>query len=277
VFSSRGNTQRLGDMAKISFKPMMDSVNRVDGRTTVTLLGRRTTGVGPNQLTEMLKSEMAKFPMPRGYSWSEHSMSRETAAQITELIQAGLLSIVLVFLLMGILFESVVLPLSILVTIWVAVFGGMWALKFFHGSIDPMAITGLILLAGVVVNNGIVLLDCIERLRRSGMSRDEAIQEGVKIRLFPILMTAMTTIVGLLPMVIYGENTGQGVNYVSLSITVSGGLALCTLVAAPAVTLAYSLMDDLRGWLVNAAASVGQVSTGPEMPRASEPGPSQPV
>ena len=77
--------------------------------------------------------------------------------------------------------------------------------------------------------------------------------------------------------VIYGENTGQGVNYVSLSITVSGGLALCTLVAAPAVTLAYSLMDDLRGWLVNAASSVGQVSSGPKVPRTSEPEPSQPV
>ena len=74
-------------------------------------------------------------------------------------------------------------------------------------------------------------------------------------------MTAMTTIVGLLPMAIYGENTGQGVNYVSLSITVSGGLALCTLLSAPAVTLAYTLMDDLRHWLMQALASVSAAST----------------
>jgi HAE1 family hydrophobic/amphiphilic exporter-1 len=137
----------------------------------------------------------------------------------------------------------------------------MWALKLFHGSIDPMAVIGLILLAGVVVNNGIVLLDCIERLRRDGKSREDAIQEGVKIRLRPIFMTASTTIVGLLPMAVYGENTGQGVNYISLSITVSGGLALCTLLAAPAVTLAYTLVDDFRVWLRNAAASVTQSAT----------------
>jgi Cu/Ag efflux pump CusA len=79
-------------------------------------------------------------------------------------------------------------------------------------------------------------------------------------------MTASTTIVGLLPMAIYGENTGQGVNYISLSITVSGCLALCTLLAAPAVTLAYTLVDDFRGWLRNVAASVIQSATRPDSP-----------
>jgi HAE1 family hydrophobic/amphiphilic exporter-1 len=266
VFSNRGSTQRVGDMADVNFTPTMGSITRVDGRTTVTVLGRRTKGIGPKEFTKMLGSVMAKFPLPRGYEWSEHSMSTETAAQITELLQAGVLSIVLVFLLMGILFESIVLPLSILVTIGISVLGGMWALKLFHGSIDPMAVIGLILLAGVVVNNGIVLLDCIERLRRDGKSREDAIQEGVKIRLLPIFMTASTTIVALLPMAIYGENTGQGVNYISLSITVSGGLALCTLLAAPAVTLAYTLVDDFRVWLRNAAASVTQSATTQDTP-----------
>lgn len=261
VFSGSGSTQRISDLASIGFQPTMNSIYRVDGRTTVTLLGRRTEGVGPKELTKMLEVEMARFPLPRGYHWSEHSMSQETAAQINELLQAGLLSIVLVFLLMGILFESVVLPISILITIWIAVIGGMWSLKFFYGAIDPMAITGLILLAGVVVNNGIVLLDCIERLRRGGLPRNEAIHQGIKIRLLPIVMTATTTIVALMPMAIFGENTGQGVNYVSLSITVAGGLALCTLLTAPAVSLAYSLMDDLRNWLLGSAASVAQVST----------------
>src|SRR5690606_37733223 len=139
---------------------------------------------------------MQVIPLPRGYTWSEDSVSRQTAAQIDELLGAGLLSVVLVFLLMGILFESVILPSAILVTIVIAVFGGMWSLKLFHGSIDPMAITGLILLAGVVVNNGIVLLDCIERLRREGMTRADAIREGIRIRLRPIVMTAATTVVG---------------------------------------------------------------------------------
>jgi len=176
-------------------------------------------------------------------------MSQQTAAQIQELLQSGLLSVVLVFLLMAILFESVVLPGAILVTVVIAVIGGTWSLKVFHGAIDPMAVIGLILLAGVVVNNGIVLLDCIERLRRSGMPRAEAIRDGIRIRLRPIVMTAATTIVGLLPMAIWGENTGQGVNYVTLSITVAGGLAICTLFTAGAVSIAYTWLDDLSAWL----------------------------
>jgi HAE1 family hydrophobic/amphiphilic exporter-1 len=252
-------------MTAVEFRKSLNAIDRMDGRTTVTVLGRRAEGFGPKELSDLLAGVMEKFSLPRGYSWSEQSVSQETAAQIAELVQAGALSVVLVFLLMGVLFESVVLPLSILVTILFAGLGGMWALKWFHGSIDPMAITGLILLAGVVVNNGIVLLDCIERLRRDGHSREAAIRDGIKIRLLPIVMTAMTTIVGLLPMAIFGENAGQGVNYVSLSITVVGGLALCTLCTAPAVSWAYTILDDLRGWLQGCAASS---SAAPVAPRS---------
>ena len=226
VFSNRGNLQRVGDVTTVGFKKTLDSIHRTNGKTTVTVLGRRTEGVGPREFSQTLQQLMSKFPMPRGYTWAEDSMSRQTAAQIRDLLEAGALSVVLVFMLMGVLFESIILPVAILVTIPIAVFGGMWALALFHGSIDPMAIIGLILLSGVVVNNGIVLLDCIERLRRGGMDRSAAIHEGIRIRLRPIVMTAATTIVGLLPLAIFGETTGQGVNYISLSITVVGGLAL---------------------------------------------------
>ncbi|MCA8957309.1 MAG: efflux RND transporter permease subunit [Planctomycetes bacterium] len=249
VFSNRGSRQRLGDMARIEFRKTMDNIARDNGRTTVTVLGRRAEGIGPKQFSATLRGIMSKFALPRGYEWSEDSMTQQTSAQIAELMQAGLLSVVLVFLLMGILFESLILPLAILVTIVFAALGGEWSLYLFHGSIDPMAITGLILLAGVVVNNGIVLLDCIERLRRDGVPRDVAIDQGIRIRLRPIVMTAATTVVGLLPMAIFGETSGQGVNYVSLSITVSGGLTLCTLFTAPAVSVAYAILDDFRSWI----------------------------
>jgi HAE1 family hydrophobic/amphiphilic exporter-1 len=89
------------------------------------------------------------------------------------------------------------------------------------------------------------------------MDRAEAIREGIRIRLRPIVMTAATTVVGLLPMAIWGENTGQGVNYVSLSITVSGGLTLCTLFTAVSVAIAYSWLDDLSRWLHSTIRSIG--------------------
>ena len=101
---------------------------------------------------------------------------------------------------------------------------------------------------GIVVNNGIVLLDCIARLRKT-MDRESAILEGTRQRLRPIVMTAVTTCVGLLPMALFGESSGQGLSYVSLSITVAGGLAFCTIFTAFVVPLAYTFMDDLSHWL----------------------------
>jgi HAE1 family hydrophobic/amphiphilic exporter-1 len=101
----------------------------------------------------------------------------------------------------------------------------------------------------VVVNNGIVLLDCIERMRKEGRTRKDAILAGVAVRMRPIMMTAATTVVGLLPMAMFGESTGRGISYVSMSIAVAGGLTLSTLFTAWTVPVAYTFFDDYAAWL----------------------------
>ncbi|MEZ5963483.1 MAG: efflux RND transporter permease subunit [Planctomycetota bacterium] len=249
VFANTGTFQRLADLGEIRFERSMAEIERTDGKTSITIVGKRQDGVGPKAFSEDLARVMRHFPLPRGYSWSEDSVFRKQEEEMQELLSAGALSVTLVFLLMGILFESVILPGAILVTIPFAVLGALWSLLLFHGSYDPMAVIGIILLAGVVVNNGIVLLDCIERMRREGRSRHDAIVEGVRVRTRPIMMTAATTIVGLLPMAVFGESTGQGISYVSMSIAVAGGLALSTLFTAWAVPVAYTFLDDFACWL----------------------------
>ncbi len=249
VFSDVGTFQRLGDLASVSYEAAMGEISRRDGRTSVTILGKRHEGVGPKVFSEDLRNTMRRFPLPRGYTWTEDSIFQEQAAQMAELASAGFLSVTLVFLLMGVLFESVILPGAILVTIPFAILGSLWSLLLFHGSYDPMAVIGIILLAGIVVNNGIVLLDCITRLRAAGRSRHDAILEGVALRMRPILMTASTTIVGLLPMALFGESTGRGISYVSMSIAVAGGLTVSTLFTVIAVPIAYTWFDDLARWL----------------------------
>src|SRR5690606_19532214 len=97
VFSSRGNFQRVSDVTEISFRNTLDRIQRLDGRTTVTVVGRRAEGVGPRAFSQQLGRWMQVIPLPRGYTWSEDSVSRQTAAQIDELLGAGLLSVVLVF------------------------------------------------------------------------------------------------------------------------------------------------------------------------------------
>src|SRR5690606_33128486 len=227
------------DLSEIRFERAMHEIERSDGRTSVTIVGKRSEGVGPRAFSQELAQVMRRFPLPRGYRWSEESVFRQQEEQMSELLSAGVLSVTLVFLLMGVLFESVILPGAILATIPFAV----------HGSYDPMAVIGIILLAGVVVNNGIVLLDCIARLRRAGLGRQDAIVQGVAVRMRPIAMTATTTIVGLLPMALFGESTGRGISYVSMSIAVAGGLALSTVCTAWTVPIAYTFFDDLSAWL----------------------------
>jgi HAE1 family hydrophobic/amphiphilic exporter-1 len=248
VLAGESSFQRLGDLSHIRFRQSLGSIERTDGRTHVSIIGRRAEGVGPLALTSVLEDVMRRYPLPRGYSWSEVSKYRESREQTTELGGALLLGIVLIFVLMGILFESIILPASILFTVPFALLGAYWSLYFFYGSIDVMAFVGMILLSGIIVNNGIVLLDSIARLRREGLDREQAILEGTRRRIRPIVMTAVTTVFGLLPMAVFGESSGMGVSYVTLSITVAGGLTLSTVFTAFVVPLAYTFIDDLRAW-----------------------------
>lgn len=248
VWSGGGTFQRLEDITNIRFVRSLDEINRIDGKTHVSVVGERAADAGPGDISVALREVMQSTPLPRGYSWSEESPSRDVELQLQELVDAGYLSLTLVFLLMAILFESIVLPGAILATIPFALMGAYWSLYVFYGSIDVMAGIGMLLLCGIVVNNGIVLLDCIERLRREGFDRRTAVLEGTRIRLRPIFMTATTTIFGLLPMAFFGESTGQGISYVSMSIAVSGGLTISTLSTSIAVPIAYLFLDDLSNW-----------------------------
>ncbi|MGE3175303.1 MAG: efflux RND transporter permease subunit [Planctomycetota bacterium] len=248
VFTRGGAVQRLEELGAIGLRRAMNDIESENGRIHCVLVGRRADGVTARNMSEVLTGVMQRFPLARGYTWSEESPHRRTAEEIGELLRSMTLSVVAVFLLMGVLFESVILPLAILVTVPCALFGGTWSLALVHGTVDPMAIIGMVILCGIVVNNGIVLLDYIVRLQRAGMARAEAIREGVAVRMRPIFMTAATTFVGLLPMAAFGDES-EGVSYVGLSIAVAGGLLASTVTTAVAVPLCYSFADDLVLWL----------------------------
>jgi len=172
---------------------------------------------------------------------------------------ALMFSIVLVFLLMSILFESLVKPFAVLFTIPFAMVGAYWTLYLTGTAMDSVGYIGLIILVGVVVNNGIVLIDRIDRLHAAGLERREAVLEGGASRVRPILMTACTTVFGLFPMVL-AEPPSQGIDYRALGTCVAGGLALSTFFTLWVVPLAYTIVLDLwealRG---HAAAGSGVV------------------
>jgi HAE1 family hydrophobic/amphiphilic exporter-1 len=153
------------------------------------------------------------------------------------------LSLVLVFLLMGILFESLLLPFSVLFTIPFAFVGSMWTLYLTGTTMDSVGWIGIIILIGVVVNNGIVLIDRIHGLRGQGVERSEAVLTGTAQRVRPVLMTALTTVIGLVPMTI-AEPPSDGIDYRALATCVAGGLTVSTFFTLWIVPLAYTLIDD---------------------------------
>ena len=182
--------------------------------------------------------------LPEGVRFGQPPQAKSSAEDLRGLIMAAGLSIVFIYLLMGFLFESFTLPLSIILTIPLAVLGVWWSHFGFGYNIDFLGGVGLVLLIGVVVNNGIVLVDYVNRLRGTGMERTEALLTAADRRFRPIMMTALTTICGMIPVTLSGTNS-IGLSYTSFGLTLIGGLTTATLLTLLVVPVFYTLFDDL--------------------------------
>jgi hydrophobic/amphiphilic exporter-1 (mainly G- bacteria), HAE1 family len=191
--------------------------------------------------TEDVRQIIAGVPLPPGISASVSGQSAEMQDSFRSMMFTLALAIFLVYLVMASQFESLVHPFVIMFTIPLALVGAVWALWLTGTTVSVVAFIGLIMLAGIVVNNAIVLVDLINQLRREGSDRDAAIIEAGRARLRPILMTTLTTTLGLLPMALgYGE--GAEVR-APMAITVIGGLAVSTLLTLLVIPVVYSLLD----------------------------------
>ena len=193
---------------------------------------------------------IAQTAMPEGISAIVSGQNEEMQDSFTSMQFALALAVFLVYLVMASQFESLIHPFVILFTIPLALVGAVLALFITGTTINVIAFIGVIMLAGIVVNNAIVLVDLINQLRMSGMEKMAAIQEAGKARLRPILMTTLTTALGLLPMAI-GVGEGAEVR-TPMAITVIGGLLVSTLLTLVVIPVVYSLLDRKR-WPVVAA------------------------
>ncbi len=221
------------------------TIHRDQRRTGLTVQLDMAEGVDRGAAFGVIEQTLGEFDFPRGYGWEQGNKFTEQQQNNDAQTFALLLSVVLVFLLMGVLFESFILPLSVITTIPMALLGVYWTLYITGTPLDLMAGIGLVVLIGVVVNNGIVLVDLVTRLRGEGMERTEALVQAGQRRLRPILMTAMTTFFGLLPMAL-GRSTFLDIPYAPLGRVVAGGLATATVLTLFFVPLLYTLLDDLR-------------------------------
>jgi len=200
-----------------------------------------------------VQSLLADMQLPYGLKMYIKGQSEEMAASFKSLMFALGLAVVLVYLVMASQFESLLHPFVILFSIPLAAVGVSVALWLTGTSLSVIVFIGLIMLAGIVVNNAIVLLDLINQLRERGMDRLSAIREGARLRLRPIMMTTLTTVLGLAPMAL---GIGQGAEMrTPMAITVIGGLLTSTLLTLLVVPVMYSLLDRRRDVTVAAEDS----------------------
>ncbi|RMF72605.1 MAG: efflux RND transporter permease subunit [Acidobacteria bacterium] len=188
---------------------------------------------------------LARVDLPEGVRIAGDLGRQRDNEDLNSVSWAAMLSIVFIFLLMGFLFESLVLPLSILLTIPLAWIGVAWAHVLTGRDIDFLGAVGVVLLIGVVVNNGIVLIDYVNRLRADGMPRGQAVPFAAARRFRPIMMTAITTVGGMIPLAFAGASS-IGLSYTSFSLALIGGMTTSTLLTLLVVPVFYTLFDDAR-------------------------------
>lgn len=246
-----GREVPLAALANFSFESSSTGIWRENGKTVLTV-NADSQEKDLTLIAAKARAALADLEFPTGYGWYEQGGLQQWEEDANEILSAGLLAVVLVFLLMGILFESIILPISVLLTIPFAAVGGFWLLYLTGTPLDMVGMIGFVILVGVVVNNGILLVDHINRLRQDGLERAAAVVQAVGDRLRPILMTALTTIVGLLPLALSKTNPDEGISYSSLATAVIGGLSISTLFTLWVVPLFYTLVEDSRDAILRA-------------------------
>ncbi len=251
--TQEGKEIPLESLADLYVTRTLGNIHREDRKTTLTVTARAAKD-DTKGIFEQVDWAMRDFEMPRGYHWDKGSryVRLEEADRSQQF--ALLLSVIFIFLLMGVLFESFVLPLSVIISIPFAFLGVYWFLYLTGTSYDIMSMIGTVILVGVVVNNAIVLIDLTNRLRAEGMDRYAALLEAGKHRFRPILMTSFTTICGLIPMAV-GNSRMVGMPYAPLGRTMMGGLLASMVLTLVIVPLCYTFFDDLRTLLQRVLAS----------------------
>jgi HAE1 family hydrophobic/amphiphilic exporter-1 len=192
-----------------------------------------------------VQASLTDLRLPRGYAVDDSEIFGDIEDDASAMLRVLAMSIAFVFLIMAMLFESWLLPLAILTSVPLGLAGVYWGLYLTGSPFDTMSGVGLVILVGIVVNNGIVLIDLVGQLRSEGYERSTALVEGARRRLRPILMTALTAIIGLAPMAV-GSSSFIGIPYAPLGRTVMSGLLVSTVLTLFYVPIAYALLDDLK-------------------------------
>ena len=235
---------RLGDIAKLEETVSLNTIHRDQQRRYITVSADVADGCNVTKVTTAAQAAIAEVDLPQGITASFQGENEAIMDAIRQLLLMLLLGIVLVYLVMVAQFQSLRSPLIVMFTIPLAFTGGFLALLLAGIEVSVVSLVGFVMLVGVIVNNGIVLVDYINQLRLEGMGRREAIIEAGVTRLRPILMTSLTTILGLIVMA-FGNNVGTALMQ-PVALVCIGGLLYATLMTLFVVPCMYELVSKKK-------------------------------
>jgi HAE1 family hydrophobic/amphiphilic exporter-1 len=277
VPSSRGGLVRLDNLVNIKRDTSPSRIDRLDRERQVSMRASVAPGYALADRIEALRKATAEMNLPQAYTTSVSGRARELERTFTEFIWAFILSIIFMYMILASQFESTVHPLTILLSLPLSVPFALLSLWGTGDTLNLYSALGILVLFGVVKKNAILQIDHMNNLRAKGMERHEAIMQGNRDRLRPILMTTLALVAGMLPLAI---GTGPGAEERrSIAVVVIGGQSLSLLLTLIATPVVYSLLDDLRAtsrWrrLVSITGSVSQSVVGklkrPRRARARE-------
>ncbi len=223
-------------------------IRRVDRETSLTVEANLDDITMP-EARERIESTLGAMSLPPGYEWRlGRGFTREDDTGMRMLLNI-LLALVIIYIVLAALFESLLYPVTMIVSILFSVVGVYWFFLVTGTTFSLMAMIGILILIGVVVNNGIVLIDHINQLRNGGLDRDEAILQAGRDRLRPILMTVGTTVLGLVPLCVGTTQIGGGgPPYYPMARAIVGGLLFSTVVSLIFLPTIYLWLDVVRQW-----------------------------
>lgn len=238
--NNMGQSVLLKEVALVEVLEGFSSITRINGARSVTITAEVDSEFNASLLVTDVEAIIEAYEAPLGFSIEIQGETEETAAAIEILILVAALGIAIVYMIMASQFQSLVYPFIIMITIPLAFTGGLGILYIFGIPVSVVAVLGLVVLAGIIVNNGIVLVDYINQLRDEGRPLKEAIIEAGETRLRPIFMTALTTILALTGLAL---GLGEGTELTQpLALTSIGGLIYGTFLTIFVVPIMYDIV-----------------------------------
>ena len=235
-------------MVDVQIGEAASQIERSNRQTTLTIQANLADKVSMPDARKVMEDTLKSIPFQAGYTYSfDGGGFQQDDDAMKQMMFNLIIALVMIYVVMAAVFESLLFPAAIMSGVVFSVFGVFWLFWLTGTEFNVMAFIGILVLMGVVVNNGIVMIEHINNLRRRGMSRTDALVEGSRERLRPILMTMGTAILAMVPIALgQTKMAGDGPPYFPMARAIAGGLAFSTVVSLLFLPTIYAVLDDLR-------------------------------